>query len=162
MMRESFDLVWRVLRRLGVPAVAAEDAAQEVFLVAARRIDEIAPGSEQSYLYGTALRVAQAFRRRDARDAARRAEYDDERSPGARTPEELLDTRERLEILDAALARLEDDERSVFVLFELEGLTLTEIAELTGSPRGTVASRLRRARSRFVRALRARKRGKDG
>lgn len=162
LMRDGFDAVWRLLRRLGVPASVAEDAAQEVFMVAARRIDEIAEGSEQSYLYGTALRVARGFRRRDAREAARHAPFDDGRSPGGRTPEELLDTRQRLEVLDQALSALDDDERSVFVLFELEGLTLSEIAELVAIPRGTAASRLRRARSRFVRALSARKRGPGG
>lgn len=162
MTREGFDAIWRLLRRLGVPVSAADDAAQEVFLVAARRIGQIAEGSEQSYLYGTALRVAQSYRRRDAREAQRQTPFDDARSSGGRTPEELLGTRQRLELLDQALGSLDDDERSVFVLFELEGLTLGEIAELLAIPRGTVASRLRRARSRFVRALAARKRGHHG
>jgi RNA polymerase sigma-70 factor (ECF subfamily) len=159
MMREGFDSVWRLLRRLGVPANAAEDAAQEVFVVAARRIDSIAPGSERSYLFGTTLRVAKGFQRRGAREALRHAPLDETRLPGPATPEALLDERQQLAILDQALATLADGERSVFVLFELEGLTLSEISQLMSIPRGTVASRLRRARSRFVRALAARRRG---
>ncbi len=58
-----FKSVWRLLHHFGVPAATVEDATQEVFLVATARIDEIAPGSERAFLFGTALRVAQAQRR---------------------------------------------------------------------------------------------------
>ena len=47
------------------------------------------------------------------------------------------------------LAGLTDELRSVFVLYEIEGQTMSEIAELLGMPVGTVASRLRRAREQF-------------
>lgn len=162
LMRDGFDAVWRLLRRLGLPADAADDAAQEVFLVAARRLGEITPGSERSFLYGAALRIAQTARRRLSRDAQRHVQLDDTRIAATPTPEAALDTRQQLEALDRALAALEHDERSVFVLFEIERLTLSEIAELLLIPRGTAASRLRRARSRFVRALRTQKRGSRG
>lgn len=156
LVRDHFDLVWRLLRRLGVPATLVEDAAQEVFLVAARRVDAIALGSERSYLFGTALRVARAVRRKQTRDSARLEPLADDAPSEQRSPEELIDQRRDLELLDQVLTRLEESERTVFVLFELEGLTLGEIAGLTGARRGTVASRLRRARARFARALRAR------
>jgi RNA polymerase sigma-70 factor (ECF subfamily) len=162
LMRDSFDAVWRLLRRLGLPAHAADDAAQEVFLVAARRLGEIAPGSERSFLYGAALRIAQSARRKLGREAQRHVQLDDTRLASAATPESALDARQQLELLDDALATLDHDERSVFVLFEIEQLTLSEIAELLLIPRGTAASRLRRARSRFVRALRTQKRGFRG
>jgi RNA polymerase sigma-70 factor (ECF subfamily) len=61
----------------------------------------------------------------------------------------LLDERRRLELLDGLLARLPEDLAEVFVLFELEELTMAEIARLLDLPPGTVASRLRRARERF-------------
>jgi RNA polymerase sigma-70 factor, ECF subfamily len=156
MVAEHFDLVWRLLRRLGVPAGAVEDAAQEVFMVAARRVDEIRPGSEKSYLYGTTLRIARGVRRRSARELARSATFDDDLAAPGESPEQLLEQRRKLAFLDELLDVLEGRERVVFVLFELEGLTLTEISELLQIPRGTVASRLRRARRRFVRAIRAR------
>ena len=52
-------------------------------------------------------------------------------------------------MLDRILADLPEEQRAVFVIFELEGLTTAEISELVGVPRGTVASRLRRAREEF-------------
>ena len=162
MMRDGFDPIWRLLRRLGVSADAADDAAQEVFMVAARRIHEIEAGSEQSYLYGTALRVAKSHHRRQASSSARHVPLDESRLSASTSPEQALDQRQRLALLDDALGDLDHDERSVFVLFEIEGMTLTEIAELLDIPRGTTASRLRRARARFVRAVAARKRGSRG
>ena len=159
MMRDGFDPIWRLLRRLGVSADAADDAAQEVFMVAARRIHEIEAGSEQSYLYGTALRVAKSHHRRQASSSARHVPLDESRLSASTSPEQALDQRQRLALLDDALGDLDHDERSVFVLFEIEGMTLTEIAELLDIPRGTTASRLHRARARFVRAVAARKRG---
>ena len=162
MMRDGFDPIWRLLRRLGVSADAADDAAQEVFMVAARRIHEIEAGSEQSYLYGTALRVAKSHHRRQASSSARHVPLDESRLSASTSPEQALDQRQRLALLDDALGDLDQDERSVFVLFEIEGMTLTEIADLLDIPRGTTASRLRRARARFVRAVAARKRGSRG
>ncbi|MBI3205448.1 MAG: sigma-70 family RNA polymerase sigma factor [Myxococcales bacterium] len=159
LMNEGFDAVWRLLRRLGLPPDAADDAAQEVFLVAARRIDRIAEGSERSFLYGTALRVAQAHRRKLGRDAKRHVPLDDAHAGESTTPERALGTRQELERLDRALSVLDHDERSVFVLFEIEELSLSEISSMLSIPRGTVASRLRRARTRFVRALRTTQRG---
>ncbi len=161
MTREHFELVWRLMRRLGVPHPAVEDATQEVFLVAARRIELIAPGSEKSYLFGTALRVAQGFRRRLSREQARTVPFEDREDESQASPEALVAQKQRVAELDAILDELSAEEREVFVLFELEGLSLSEIAEVTKVPRGTVASRLRRARTRFVFILR-RSRGHHG
>ncbi len=118
MMRDGFDPIWRLLRRLGVSADAADDAAQEVFMVAARRIHEIEAGSEQSYLYGTALRVAKSHHRRQASSSARHVPLDESRLSASTSPEQALDQRQRLALLDDALGDLDQDERSVFVLFE--------------------------------------------
>src|SRR4051794_26935212 len=63
MVREHHAFVWRLLRRLGVPSMSVDDATQQVFLVALRRISEIALGSEKSFLFGVALRVASDERR---------------------------------------------------------------------------------------------------
>src|SRR5262245_38526854 len=53
-----FDFVWRSLRRLGVPAANVDDAAQKVYSIALRRIEDIAQGRERSFLFGTVMRVA--------------------------------------------------------------------------------------------------------
>src|SRR5690349_16980507 len=63
MVSEHFDLVWRVLRRLGASAADADDAVQEVFLVAARRLDAIVVGRERAFLIGVTTRVFSSQRR---------------------------------------------------------------------------------------------------
>src|SRR5580704_13315081 len=62
-----FGLVWRTLRYHGVPEANADDAAQQVFCVLARRLAEVRPGTERAFLFGTAYRVAS-----DVRHAASR------------------------------------------------------------------------------------------
>jgi RNA polymerase sigma-70 factor, ECF subfamily len=153
-----FDFVWRLLRRLGLPEPAVDDAAQQVFIVASRRLAEIPLGSERTFLYGTALRTAATWRR----DSRRRARWEEaattEAISGAPNPHEELERRQALALLDAILRRLEYPLREVFVLCEIEELTMQEVAVLVGIPMGTVASRLRRARREFalqVRRLRA-------
>jgi RNA polymerase sigma-70 factor (ECF subfamily) len=144
------DFIWRSLRRLGVPAGQVDDATQEVFWVALRRLDDVDARRERSILFGVALRVASDARRLHARSRERsdQAAVDAavDRSP---TPEALLDERQARELLDEALDALDDDTRAVFVLFEIEGLTSPEIGSLLGLPLGTVASRLRRGREQF-------------
>lgn len=154
---EHFDFIWRLLARLGVPTAAVDDAAQEVFVVFARRLGDIRPGSERSFLYGAALRVASDARRAQARHEQKTAPERDlgDLAPG---PDELVEARERLALLDRILGAMGEREREVFVLFELEELSTDETAALLGVPRGTVASRLRRARNEFfaiARRLRA-------
>jgi RNA polymerase sigma-70 factor (ECF subfamily) len=158
MVEEHFDFVWRTLRRVGVPEADADDAAQEVFLVAARRLGDIELGRERAFLVGTAIRVA-STRRRSAR---RRPDAPDERAADAPDPspdpEALASRREARRTLDLVLDEMAEELRVVFVLFELEELAAPEIAALVGIPTGTVASRLRRARESFhatVRRLRA-------
>jgi RNA polymerase sigma-70 factor (ECF subfamily) len=154
-----FSFIWRSLRRLGVPEPAVDDAAQQVFEVASRRLAEVEAGREKAFLFKTALLVAMEARRRAARARARSDDTEVEAlNAGGPTPEEAALLGEKRLLLDRALAALELDERTVFVLYEIEELKLAEIAELVGIPRGTVASRLRRAREAFhteVRRLRA-------
>jgi RNA polymerase sigma-70 factor, ECF subfamily len=155
------DTVWRALKRLGVPDAGADDATQEVFIVAARRLDEIEHGRERGYLLGIALRVAA-----DARRALRRRSEVplDEvgevalagSQPAAGAAEVVLDQQRARQALAAALALMPDELREAFVLFEIEELTAPEAAVALGIPVGTIASRVRRARD-FIRAQMARK-----
>jgi RNA polymerase sigma-70 factor (ECF subfamily) len=148
-VKDYFAFVWRSLRHLGVPPADADDAAQQVFLVAARKVGEIQEGMERSFLFGTAVRIASRSRRTHHRrrevsgDAAE--QWIDSR-PG---PDEQLDRAEGRVLLARILDQLEHDVRAVFVLFEIEQLTMAEIAEALEIPSGTVASRLRRGRERF-------------
>jgi RNA polymerase sigma-70 factor, ECF subfamily len=142
--------VWRLLRRLGVDLAQLDDAAQEVFWVAARRLEDVQPGSEHAYLYGVALRVASNERRRSrTRAACQSSESLPALSCPKPTPEEHLVTRQARRLLEEVLAQMTYSTRAVFVLHELEGLPVKAIAELEGIPIGTVGSRLRRAREEF-------------
>jgi RNA polymerase sigma-70 factor, ECF subfamily len=153
-LRDLFEThygsIWRLLKRLGVDPAQLDDAAQEVFWIAARRLTDIKRGCEHSFLYGVALRVAQnAHRRQRAAplpiDSAWLEQVADERS----SPEEALELHRARALLEGALARLPLELRMVFVLFELEGMSVKDIAELEGIPVGTASSRLRRAREEF-------------
>src|ERR1044071_8184717 len=64
---EELDFVWRSLRRLGVPEAAVDDAAQQVWLVVAKKLAHIAPDRERALLFGTSIRVASDVRRALAR-----------------------------------------------------------------------------------------------
>src|SRR4051812_32826974 len=80
MLRAYFRDVWRIVRRFGVPENSADDAAQEVFIIAARRLSDIAPGSERAFLFASAVRVAANARR--AFGARRECADDDSLSEG--------------------------------------------------------------------------------
>ena len=150
MVDTQFDFIWRTLRGLGVPAANADDAAQQVFLVAAQKLDLIAAGSERSFLFSTARGIAANARR--ARTRSREVLDEDalaEPVSGAPDPEQLAARAQARDLLLRILDGLAEDLRTVFVLFELEGMTTAQMAELLDVPMGTVASRLRRAREEF-------------
>ncbi|MET0413575.1 MAG: sigma-70 family RNA polymerase sigma factor [Polyangiaceae bacterium] len=150
LVRAELDWVWRLLRRIGLSSADADDATQQVFLVAARRSSEVQGSSARPFLYGTALRVAANARR----TLRRRRDVPNETAQAAAVageplPDELLEQRRARELLDALLAQMSPELRRVLVLSEIEQLTAKQIGELEGLPAGTVASRLRRARSTF-------------
>jgi RNA polymerase sigma-70 factor (ECF subfamily) len=68
-------------------------------------------------------------------------------------PTVALERVEALRILDRLLAQLDDDKREVFVLAEVEQMSVAEIAEILEANINTVASRLRAARQEFEKAL---------
>lgn len=147
LVRSEFRYVWRLLRRLGLGETDADDAAQQVFMVASARFADMEPGRERAFLYGTALNVAGKWRRarRDTEDADGPVPLVDPSDPA----DELVDRHRARATLDAILALLPLELRAVLILYEIEGQTAAEIAEITGVARGTVASRLRRAREEF-------------
>jgi RNA polymerase sigma-70 factor (ECF subfamily) len=141
-----FDFIWRFLRRLGLRD--AEDGAQQVFTIAWKKLDDMENGKERAYLVGIALKVAADARRARARRPEAPEEAPEPAASGA-DPAELLDQRRARQIVDEMLSTLVPDLREAFVLFEIEELTVREIAETLGIPAGTAASRLRRAREAF-------------
>lgn len=155
MVNDHFDSVWRALKRLGVPEGSVDDATQQVFLVASRKLREIDQGRERCYLLGIALRIASDVRR--AVQRRREVPLGDAAAllpsrPGA-LPDQALDEKRAHALLAMALDGMPSDMREAFVLFELEEFTTAEVAAMLGVPVGTVASRVRRARDHVRRHL---------
>ncbi|HEY3493864.1 MAG TPA: sigma-70 family RNA polymerase sigma factor, partial [Polyangiaceae bacterium] len=151
---EHFDFVWRSLRRLGVPLSDLDDAAQEVFVVAARRLDDFVKERERAFLFGTASRVASTRRRGVRRHPEDASDTIDERANEELDPEELSELRLARPLLQEILDGMSEEMREVFLLSELEELPSREISELLEIPIGTVSSRLRTAREEFQAAVR--------
>lgn len=157
-LRAMVDAYWvpvgRITRTLGVPEAEIEDALQAVFLVAAQKLDAIEHGKERAFLIQTAVHVAARVRRRRGRS---REDVDDRvpevSDPAARSAEDTLDRERAMRLLGRALDALDDDVREVFVLHEVEEMTMAEIANVLDLAPGTVASRLRRAREQFERQV---------
>ena len=149
MVERYVDFVARVLRNAGTPEAEVDDDVQRTFIAVSNRLADVRPESEKSFLLQTALRVAAHARRTLAR---RREVHDSEaqmRIHGPIHPEQMLDQKRARELLDDVLGAMNGDLRSVFVLYELEELSMAEIARTLQIPPGTVASRLRRARADF-------------
>lgn len=153
LLHKHFDFAWRTLRRLGVADADLQDGVQQVFSVVADKLPSIRAEREKSFVFGTALRVASHARRSHRRK--REAPLDDAGTllDAAPNPEEALQRSQAIERLAEILEQMDPPTRAVFVLFELEQLTLAEIAQLEQLPLGTVSSRLRRARAHFQQAV---------
>ena len=143
---DNAPFVWRALRRLGVREADVEDVCQEVFLVVHRQLAGFeARSSIRTWLYGICLRAASSHRRRPHRTREEiSAEPPEESIPAPQDDD--LERKRALARLDAALDELDEDKRAVFVLYELEQLSMAEIAEATGCPVQTAYSRLHAAR----------------
>jgi RNA polymerase sigma-70 factor (ECF subfamily) len=146
-----YDSLWRFLRRMGVEPSDVEDAAQHVLLVLAQRAEELSPEVVRSFLFGTALRVASDFRRKRQRGAHLMGlDVVGDTAHPAPDAEQRASHEELRRLLDQVLDALAPELRAVFVLVELEEMTMIETARALGIPPGTVASRLRRARELFA------------
>jgi RNA polymerase sigma-70 factor (ECF subfamily) len=152
LVQQHWDFVARLLRHLGVEDADVEDAAQQVFLTLQQKLSLVETGKERAFLAACALHIAA----RSRRQRGRRREVSDEalwELEAREDPERALEQRLRLERLNEVLSAMSEEQRAVFVLYEIEELTLAEIAQALDVPQGTVASRLRRAREIFREAL---------
>jgi RNA polymerase sigma-70 factor (ECF subfamily) len=153
--REHFGFVWRSLRHLGVAEADVEDAAQDVFVVVHGKLATFEHRAKlTTWIYGICINVAQARRRRA--HVRRELPMDPVELPVDEARVEMADEayerREAEDMLDGILDGLPIEQRAVFTLFELDGRTCEEIAELCAIPVGTVYSRLRLAREAFRKA----------
>lgn len=151
---QHFETIWRSLRRFGVAEAALDDAAQEVFLIAFRRIESFEGRSSlKTWLYGIALHVARRFHYARANSRATEELTEELPAPNESGPQESAARAEAVRALYEILAELAPEKREVFVLSELEQMTAPEIAQATESSLNTVYSRLRAARREFDAAL---------
>jgi RNA polymerase sigma-70 factor (ECF subfamily) len=154
LFREHHAFIWRAVRRLGADPEVAADMTQQAYLIAAERFDDLKVGSERAFLFATALGLAKTLHRRERR-CQLEGDMDDVSLFGGsleaeRTSAEGVGRRHDAQrLLERVLSKLEPDLVTVFCLFELEGISAPEIAQLLAVPVGTVASRLRRARLLF-------------
>ena len=158
--RAHNDFVWRSLRALGVWRPAIDDAVQDVFLIAHRRLPDYDPhrGTMRAWLFGFARMVS----RKHAEKRARHKHNPFVDVPGGTSthrlgarPERVIARREAAALVERFLAGLETDQRSVFFLKEVEGMSAPEIATAVDRKLNTVYSRLRLARRKFYRFVAA-------
>jgi len=149
LVNEHFDFIWRLLRRMGLTPADADDAAQQVFMAATQKSERITQGSERTYLYGIALRVAANLRRKLARRREEAEPLAHEVIDLGAQPEHAANLGEACALLDELLRALPEELGRVLVLAQIEQLEVSEIAAAEGIPVGTAASRLRRARAFF-------------
>jgi RNA polymerase sigma-70 factor, ECF subfamily len=156
LVERHFDLASRIIRNLGIPDCDVDDLLQQAFSITADRMQDIDTGKERAFLIQTAIRLAASARR--ARALSREiptptGELPDV-SDGRPTPEQLTDQARTMRMLDGVLADMDLDLRTAFILYEVEEMTMAEIATVLQIPAGTVASRLRRAREDFLSRVR--------
>lgn len=151
---QHMDLAGRIIRNLGIADCDVDDLLQQAFSITADRLGDITAGKERAFLIQTAIRLAASARRAQARSRELLTGELPDVSDGRATPEEVSDQAQTLRMLDSVLADMELDLRAVFVLYEIEEVTMAEIATVLQIPPGTVASRLRRAREDFLARVR--------
>lgn len=138
--RTHASFTWACLRRLGVPPAAIDDAMQELWVTAHRRIGSLhGPASAKAWLYGIARRVASHHRRSERRH---RRKLD---ALGAAPIREAASREDEL-VIESILSQLDARVREAFVLSELEGWSAPEIARATGANTNTIYWRVRVAR----------------
>jgi RNA polymerase sigma-70 factor, ECF subfamily len=153
---DYFDFVWTCARRLGVPIDAIDDVVQEVFVVVHARSRTVErPASLRSWIYGVVRRTVSTYHRgrraRNAREAPDAA--DDAANAMQPSPLDLAVVSDELRLLWRLLGELGPLKREVFILAELEEMTMPEIAEAIEVPLNTAYSRLRGARQEFSEAF---------
>jgi len=161
----AFNLAYWILRS----REDAEDAVQDAYVRAFRAFDTIAGAGARAWLLAIVRNVA--YSALDARKRSRNLiTLSEELSLGDSvdavsqepSPEAVVIVQEGQQLLLDALTRLPPIHRDFLVLREMEGLSYAEIGQITGTPIGTVMSRLSRARSELLRSVRSSVSGNGG
>jgi RNA polymerase sigma-70 factor (ECF subfamily) len=150
----EFGYVWRSLRRLGIPPRDLEDVTHDVFLRVYAELHRFDPErAPRPWLFGFAFRVASDYRRL-SRNHREVLDADVEGADPLPSAVDRLLEAESLSMGYAALDGIDIDRRAVFILHELDGASIPDIARALGLPLNTAYSRLRAAREEFNAAVR--------
>lgn len=148
----ELDYIFATLHRLGAAPGEAEDLAQEVFVVLHRNwasVDTTRP--MRPYLFGVAYRILCAHRRRRSREIPYATlDADDDRAG----PEELLQNKESVSLLQAALDKVPLSRRAVVIMHELDDVPMDEVARRLSITRFGAYARLRKGLRELTTALR--------
>jgi RNA polymerase sigma-70 factor (ECF subfamily) len=162
--RPSFDGVYRTcfvdvarwVRALGANDADVEDLTQEIFIIVRRKLASFDGRNLPGFLYRIAHRTV-----RDHRQSAwfrnllgKRAPLPELTAPGP-SGLQWMQQKERRKVLESILARMSEKRRTTFVLFEIEGYSGEEIAQIQSLPLKTVWTRLHHARKDFMRMVSA-------
>jgi RNA polymerase sigma-70 factor, ECF subfamily len=143
------------LRRLGARSADLDDLTQEVFVRALKQIDRFDPARPiRPWLFGIALRVlSEAKRDSWMVKEVREGESEEVADPRV-TPEQATEVNQDRALVLSAIQELVPERRAVFVMYELNGHSMSEIADTFAIPLFTAYSRLRVARTQFAAAVR--------
>jgi len=164
LVMEYQDLAYNVAYRVVGERTAAEDAVQDAFISAFRKLKSFRGGSFKAWLLRIVTNACYDELRRQKRRPTvslqpMGADEDEIESPvwledPGETPEEIALREELSSAIQNCLDSLDDDFRIVVVLVDIQGMDYSEAAELTNAPLGTIKSRLARARMRLQDCLR--------
>ena len=149
----ELDYVWNSLRRLGVAPAHLEDLTHDVFAVAWKKLADYDPSRPiRPWLFGIAMRLASDFRQLAWQK--REVSGDDvDAQDAAPTSDEWVARRQAQAMVKKALDTLPMERRAVFVMHELDGIAIPEVAQALDVPLNTAYSRLRLARRDFAEAV---------
>lgn len=152
--KAHFEYVWHSLRRLGVQERDLEDVVHDVFVTVHPRLGAYDPARPlRPWLFAFACRAASDYRRQ-ARHRVALTDDPDALCDPAPAVDEQVASRQELEFVARALDTLEFDRRAVFILHEIDGVSIPEVASALEIPTNTAYSRLRLARADFGAAVR--------
>lgn len=147
-----FHEVCRWARALGGLNSDVEDIAQEVFIVVRRKLEEFDGAHPRAWLYRITQRTVSDYRRRAwfQRVVRPAADFLNHLIDPADGPREIVQLREAEKQVSEILNQMSPVRRTAFILYEIEGYSGEEIAELESVPIATIYTRLHHARREFL------------
>ncbi len=155
----DLDLAWRMALRITGEPASADDALQEGLISAYRALDRVEPRNLRGWFVRIVQNAARDAGRRERRHPTIQIQTREEEGGGAERrgaaelpagrasdPVRVVEERELAAQLRSALREIPEERRTAILLFDVDGYTYAEIAEITQSSLGTVKSRISRGR----------------